>query len=70
MKGGYISANQSRMAVSKTMVILPDPKTVEKMNISSTKTVTRVIFFRILSLFENDTGKNLIEMLKVESMLL
>ncbi|KAM9107351.1 dynein axonemal intermediate chain 4 isoform 2-T2 [Megaptera novaeangliae] len=42
MKGGYISANQSRMAVSKTMVILPDPKTVEKMNISSTKTVTRV----------------------------
>uniref|UniRef100_A0A8C9BD64 Dynein axonemal intermediate chain 4 n=1 Tax=Phocoena sinus TaxID=42100 RepID=A0A8C9BD64_PHOSS len=42
MKGGYISANQSKMAGSKTMVILPDPKTVEKMNISSTKTATRV----------------------------
>ncbi|XP_059879510.1 dynein axonemal intermediate chain 4 [Delphinus delphis] len=42
MKGGYISANQSRMPGSKNMVILPDPKTVEKMNISSTKTAMRV----------------------------
>uniref|UniRef100_A0A2K6FR43 Dynein axonemal intermediate chain 4 n=1 Tax=Propithecus coquereli TaxID=379532 RepID=A0A2K6FR43_PROCO len=36
---GYIGANQSRMAVSKTMVIVPELKMAEKMNIPSTKTV-------------------------------
>lgn len=58
------------MALSKTMVIPSDIRTTEKMNISSTKVVTQVIDFRILSLFENDTMKNLTAMLKVENMLL
>ena len=69
MKGGYAGANQSRMTMSKNMMILPEAKQIEKMTISSAKTVTQVIFFRILNLFENYTGKNLIEMLKVENML-
>ncbi|XP_008567225.1 PREDICTED: WD repeat-containing protein 78 [Galeopterus variegatus] len=34
---GYIGANQSRMALSKTMLIPPELKTIEKMNIASTK---------------------------------
>ena len=62
MKGGYAGANQSRMAMSKNMMILPEAKQVEKMTISSAKTITQVLFFRILNLFENDAGKNLIEM--------
>lgn len=57
------------MAMSKTMIIGPDIK-AEKMNISTSKTVIQVIFFRILSLFESGTIMNLIEMLKVENMLL
>ena len=69
MKGGYAGANQSRMTMSKNMMILPEAKQIEKMTISSAKTVTQVILFRILNLFENYTGKNLIEMLKVENML-
>lgn len=62
MKGGYAGANQSRMAMSKNMMILPEAKQVEKMTISSAKTITQVLFFRIPNLFENDAGKNLIEM--------
>uniref|UniRef100_A0A8C6D1P6 Dynein axonemal intermediate chain 4 n=1 Tax=Moschus moschiferus TaxID=68415 RepID=A0A8C6D1P6_MOSMO len=38
MKGGYAGANQSRMAMSKNM-ILPEAKQIEKMTISSAKTV-------------------------------
>ena len=45
MKGGYAGANQSRMAMSKNMMILPEAKQMEKMTISSAKTVTQVIFF-------------------------
>ena len=70
VRGGYVGANQSRMALSKTMVIPSDIRTTEKKNISSTKVVTQVTDFRILSLFENDTMKNLTAMLKVENMLL
>lgn len=66
---GYLGANQSRMAMSKNILILPDMKT-EKMNIPTPRTATQVIFFRILSLFEIDTVKNLIEILKVENRLL
>ena len=62
MKGGYAGANQSRMAMSKNMMILPEAKQVEKMTISSAKTITQVLFFRIPNLFENDAGKNLIVM--------
>ena len=62
MKGGYAGANQSRMAMSKNMMILPEAKQVEKMTISSAKTITQLLFFRIPNLFENDAGKNLIEM--------
>ena len=62
MNGGYAGANQSRMAMSKNMMILPEAKQVEKMTISSAKTITQVLFFRIPNLFENDAGKNLIEM--------
>uniref|UniRef100_A0A8D0UJP9 Dynein axonemal intermediate chain 4 n=1 Tax=Sus scrofa TaxID=9823 RepID=A0A8D0UJP9_PIG len=43
VRGGYVGANQSRMALSKTMVIPSDIRTTEKMNISSTKVVTQVI---------------------------
>ncbi|XP_010987376.1 dynein axonemal intermediate chain 4 [Camelus dromedarius] len=43
MKGGYIGANQSRMAMSKTMLIVSDVKTTEKMTISTTKTAIQVI---------------------------
>ncbi|XP_049735483.1 dynein axonemal intermediate chain 4 isoform X1 [Elephas maximus indicus] len=39
---GYAGANQSRMAMSKTMMILPEMK-IEKMNISSPKMVIQVI---------------------------
>ncbi|KAB0387504.1 hypothetical protein FD755_002460 [Muntiacus reevesi] len=42
MKGGYAGANQSRMAMSKNMTILPEAKQVEKMTISSAKTITQV----------------------------
>nr|XP_020751798.1 WD repeat-containing protein 78-like [Odocoileus virginianus texanus] len=42
MKGGYAGANQSRMAMSKNMMILPEAKQVEKMTISSAKTITQV----------------------------
>lgn len=66
---GYIGANQSRMAMSKTLIVLPEIKT-EKMNISTPRTVIQVIFFRILSVFENGTIKNLTEMWKVENTLL
>uniref|UniRef100_A0A8C3W1P5 Uncharacterized protein n=1 Tax=Catagonus wagneri TaxID=51154 RepID=A0A8C3W1P5_9CETA len=45
IRGGYAGSNQSRMAVSKTMVIPSDIKTTEKMNISSTKVVTQVLEF-------------------------
>lgn len=65
---GYSGATQSRMAMSKTMINVPETK--EKVSISSPKTVIQVIFFRILSLFENGTIKNSTEMLKVENMLL
>ncbi|XP_053446437.1 dynein axonemal intermediate chain 4 isoform X2 [Nycticebus coucang] len=36
---GYAGANQSRMGMSKTMILPPELKTAEKMNISGTKTV-------------------------------
>ena len=62
MKGGYAGANQSRMAMSKNMMILPEAKQMEKMTISSAKTVTQVIFFRIPNLFENDAGNKWIQM--------
>ncbi|XP_048076671.1 dynein axonemal intermediate chain 4 isoform X4 [Ursus arctos] len=39
---GYIGANQSRMATSKTLMVLPEIKT-EKMNISTPRTVIQVI---------------------------
>ncbi|XP_045658029.1 dynein axonemal intermediate chain 4 isoform X4 [Ursus americanus] len=39
---GYIGANQSRMAMSKTLMVLPEIKT-EKMNISTPRTVIQVI---------------------------
>lgn len=42
IKGGYAGANQSRMAMSKNMMILPEAKQMEKMTISSAKTVTQV----------------------------
>lgn len=67
---GYFGANQSRMAVSRTAMILPDMKSAEKLNSPTSRTVTQVIFFRILSLFENDVMKNLMEMLRVENILL
>lgn len=57
----YSSSNQSRMGMSKNMMILPEVKISERMNIPMTKTVTQVIFFSILSLFENDTLKNLMK---------
>ena len=44
---GYAGANQSRMGMSKIMTVLPEMK-VEKMNISTTKAVTQVIFFFFL----------------------
>ncbi|XP_004431634.1 PREDICTED: WD repeat-containing protein 78 [Ceratotherium simum simum] len=40
---GYFGANQTRMAMSKTMIVLPDIKTVEKASVSTTRTVTQVI---------------------------
>nr|XP_035933572.1 WD repeat-containing protein 78 isoform X3 [Halichoerus grypus] len=39
---GYVGANQSRMAMSKTLTVLPEIKT-EKMNISTPRTVIQVI---------------------------
>ncbi|XDA70044.1 hypothetical protein R6Z07F_000420 [Ovis aries] len=42
MKGGYAGANQSRMTMSKNMMILPEAKQIEKMTVSSAKTVTQV----------------------------
>lgn len=66
---GYSGANQSRMALSKTLTIAPEIK-AEKMSISTPRIVIQVIFFRILSLFENGIIKNLTEMLKVENILL
>ncbi|XP_002921998.4 WD repeat-containing protein 78 [Ailuropoda melanoleuca] len=39
---GYIGANQSRMAMSKTLMVLPEIKT-EKMNISTPRTAIQVI---------------------------
>nr|XP_036880164.1 dynein intermediate chain 4, axonemal isoform X4 [Manis javanica] len=39
---GYLGANQSRMAMSKNILILPDMKT-EKMNIPTPRTATQVV---------------------------
>ncbi|XP_027466343.1 WD repeat-containing protein 78 isoform X4 [Zalophus californianus] len=39
---GYVGVNQSRMAMSKTLTVLPEIKT-EKMNISTPRTVIQVI---------------------------
>lgn len=58
---GSVSATQSRMAMSKTMVVPADVKTSEKISISNIKGITQVIFLRILSLFENDTLKKLMK---------
>ncbi|XP_013369893.1 PREDICTED: WD repeat-containing protein 78 [Chinchilla lanigera] len=39
LKKGYAAANQSRMGVSRNLVILPEMKMTEKVNVSSTKIV-------------------------------
>lgn len=64
LKKGFSGVNQSRMGVSRNLVILPEMKTTEKVNVPGPKTV-QVMFFRNLGLFLKDIMKNLVIILEI-----